>query len=316
MANYKIPDLPSSRAYKEETADFWEVQSVSNPSIFVSQIQISKVISMELDEINHDGIDSEDDVVNEGSEIRNGLDDVFAELQRRTQFTANKYPFDFGKYSMKLTAETSLTKDIYLFLLLCTRLNMKTQKVQNGIDGTKVFENLCAHVAKNYFGQSSKSFVFGTAEAGNFESKVSDMIKSIGEGKKFTNPNNNAPTKKDDSIDVVVWKEFSDKRVGKLIGFGQCKTGTTTWRDDIHRLKPKDFCGNWFNEQPVFDPIPLVFICDTMNEDFNFPTSQKGYLVFNRFRILEYVDDSLAENIKQDISNWLNGALGVLSIRN
>lgn len=316
MANYKIPNLPSSRAYKEETADFWEVQTICNPNISVSQRQISKIISMELDEINHDGIDSEDDVVNEGNENRNGLDDVFAELQRRIHFTNNRYPFSFGKYSMKLSEESGLSKNVYLFLLLCTRLNMKTQKVHNNIDGTQVFEYLCAHVAEQFFGHSAESYVFGTAEAGNFESKVKDLISNIGEGKNFVNPNNNIPTKRDDSVDVVVWKEFSDKRAGKLIGFGQCKTGTTSWRGGIHRLKPKDFCGNWFSEQPVLDPLPIVFISDTMNEDFNFISSQKGYLVFNRFRILEYLDDSLADDIQRDISTWVTGALDTLSIRN
>ena len=316
MPDYKIPNLPGARAFKEETADFWEIQSICNPDLFISQTQISKIISMELDEIRHEGIDSEDDILNEGDENRTGLEDVFIELQRRTKYTCNKYPFNFGKYSMKIIEQPSLIKNVYLFLLLCTRLNMKTQKVHNGIDGTLLFERLCAHVAKNYFGKSSQSLVFGTAGEGSFEKKVRDLIKKIGEGQAFRNPNKNKPTKRDDSLDIVVWKEFSDKRVGKLIGFGQCKTGTTTWKDDIHRLKPIDFCGSWFDEQPILYPIPLVFICDTMNEDLNFYNVQKGYLIFNRFRILEYANEKISEDVKQDLSSWLDGALGLLKIRN
>lgn len=307
---YKFSKLPNSRSYKEETADFWEIQAICNPGIYVSQIQISKIIAKELDEIDHEGIESEDDLLDDR------LDEVFSELQRRVEFTSDKYPFIFQKYSMKIDDDTSIVKEVYLFLLLCTRFNMTTQKEHNGIDGTLLFEKLCAHVAKKYFGDSSQSFVFGTAEPGNFEGKVKDLIKKVGEGRAFQNPNNNVPTKKDDSVDVVVWKEFSDKRIGKLIGFGQCKTGTTSWRDGIHKLSPIDFCGKWFNEQPILYPIPLVFICDTMNEDFNFYTSQKGYLVFNRFRILEYVNDSLDDQIKQDLSTWLEGALSKLNIRN
>lgn len=307
--SYKIPDLPSAKAYKEETADFWEVQAICNPGMYISQTQISKIIAKELDEIIHEGIESEDDLLDDG------LDDVFIELQRRIKFSSNKYPFKFQKFSMKFEEQTSIIKEVYLFLLFCTRFNMKTHKIQNNIDGTLLFEKICAHVAKNYFGEASQSFVFGTAEPGNFENKVKDLIEKIGEGKNFQNPNKNQPTKKDDSIDIVVWKDFSDKRIGKLIGFGQCKTGTTSWRDDIHRLKPSDFCGNWFSEQPVLNPIPLVFLCDTMNEDFNFYTAQLGYLVFNRFRILEYIDDNLDINLKTDISMWLNGALKLLDIK-
>ena len=315
MPSYKIPNLPGARAYKEELADFWEVQSIRNPSISISQTQIARAIAIELDEIDHEGIRSEDDFLQEGGEGYNGLDDTYAELQRRIVFSSSKYPFEFGKYSLKFTENTNLERDVYLFLLLCTRLNMKTQKMHNGVDGTLLFEHLCAHVAKNFFGQSSESFVFGTAVQGSFEGKVKDLISKIGEGVSFQNPNNNQPTKKDDSIDIVVWKEFSDKRIGKLIGFGQCKTGTTTWRDDIHRLKPSDFCDNWFSEQPILSPVPLVFICDTMNEDFNFSTTQRGYLVFNRFRILEHVSDDLNEKIKNDISSWLQGALDLLDIK-
>ena len=316
MSGYKIGNMPGARAYKEELADFWEVQSIRNPNTFVSSIQISKAISMELDELQHNGLLSEDDILNEGNESYGGLDDVFIELQRRVEFSNQRYPFTFSKYSLQFNEETGLLKNVYLFLLLCTRLNMTKQKIFNDIDGTHLFEHLCAHVAKNFFGLSAQSFVFGTAQSGGFEEKVSDLIKQVGIGEAFSNPNYNAPTKKDDSIDIVVWKEFSDKREGKLIGFGQCKTGTTSWRDDIRQLNPSNFCKSWFNRHPVIDPIPLVFICDTMNEDRNFYTDQQGYLVFNRFRIIEYVDESLDESIKADISSWLEGATQTLEIRN
>ena len=305
---YKIPNLPGSKSHKEEKADFWEVQAVCNPGMYISQTQISRIISTELDEIHHEGIESEDD------EVEENLDDVFLELQRRTESSANKYPFDFQRYSMKINENPSFLKEIYLFLLLCTRFNMNTQKTHNEIDATLLFEKLCAHVARNFLGASANSFVFGTANPGNFEDKVNDLINKVGEGRAFQNPNNNTPTKQDDSLDVVVWKEFADKRIGKLIGFGQCKTGTS-WRDEIHRLNPGDFCKKWFNQHPVYDPLRMVFICDTLNEDFNFYDVQVGFLFFNRFRILEYVSENLEDEIKQDITTWLGGALESLNIR-
>ncbi len=307
--SYKISGLPSARAYKEETADFWEIQAIRNPGQFISQTHISRIISKELDQIGHEGIESEDDLLDDR------LEDVFIELQRRIQFTFEKYPFSFQRYSMKLYSESSLSKNIYLFLLLCTRFNMRDQKVQNGIDGTLLFEKICAVVARNYFGSSSKSYVFGTAEPGNFESKVKDLITNIGEGQSFVNPNNNSPTKNDDSLDIVVWRDFSDKRMGKLIGFGQCKTGTS-WHDEILKLKPANFCNSWLLRQPVFSPLPLVFICDTLNEDFNFYTIQQGFLLFNRFRIIEYIGTDLDKAIQTELDAWLSGAFVVLEIKN
>ncbi len=304
---YKIPNSPHAKAPKEEKADFWEIQALRNPGQYISRTQISRIIATGLDEIDHKGIESEDD------ELESDLDEVFSELQRRQEFSSGKYPFSFTKYSIILNEETSLFKDVYLYLLLCTRFNMRDSKVHNGIDGTLLFEELCAVVAFNYFGETSKSYVFGTANPGNFENKVKDLINKIGEGQTFKNPNNNPPTKNDDGVDIVAWKDFADKRIGKLIAFGQCKTGTS-WQDAIYKLKPGDFCDKWFHESPIFDPLPLIFICDTLNEDFNFHTSQKGYLFFNRFRILEQIEDSLNDKIQTKIQSWLAGAMSTITI--
>lgn len=306
---YKFPNIPNSKAYVEETADFWEIQAIENPGIYVSKIQISKIIARELDELTHEGIESEDDLIDDG------LDDVFNELTSRIRYTNKKYPFDFSKYSIKYNYDLEVIKDVYLYLLLCTRFNMNTQKVQNEIDGTLLFERLCAFVASEYFGENSQSYVFGTASNDTFEDKIKEIISKLGEGKAFKNPNDNKPTKNDDSVDIIVWKEFSDLREGKLIGFGQCKTGTTTWRDEKHKLKPDEFCNNWFYQQPVLNPIPILFIADTMNEDYNFYSSQKGFLVFNRFRILEYINNDIPLELFNDVKKWVEGALNVLNIQ-
>lgn len=299
---YKYPNLPTPKAYKEELADFWEIEALRNSGQAISRTQIAKSIAIGLDELDHEGIESEDDTL----EAR--LDEVFLELQRRPSFSSGKYPFSFTKYSLILKEEANLFKDVYLYLLLCTRFNMKTDKVHNGIDGTLLFEELCAIVASNYFGKTAQSYIFGTANPSNFESKVKGLIKKIGEGQTFKNPNNNFPTKNDDGVDIVVWKEFADKRQGKLIAFGQCKTGTS-WQDRVFKLNPNNFCDNWFHQSPILTPIPLIFICDTLNEEFNFHTIQKGYLFFNRFRILEQIENNLNGEIYAKIQTWLDGAI-------
>jgi len=302
---YKIPEVPSPQAYKEEMADCWEIQAILHPGRYVASIHISRIIATGLDEIDHEGIESEDD------RLDSRLDEVLSELQRRPGFSSGKYPFSFEKYSLKLNEGDSLNKNIYLFLLLCTRFNMTKNKVHNTIDGTQLFEELCAEIVINYFGDNSESFLFGTANPGNFRAKIEELITKAGEGSAFKNPNNNQPTKNDDAVDIVAWKDFSDKRAGKLMAFGQCKTGTS-WQDDIHRLKPGDFCDNWFHDSPILAPLPLVFICDTLNEDFNFVSRQKGYLFFNRFRILELVRESLNNEIQTKIQSWLDSAISTI----
>lgn len=301
---YKIPNLPSAKAYLEEKADFWEIQALINTGQFYSQMSMIRAISRELDEINHDGIESEDD------KLDDNLSDVYFELTERAKSIQDRYPFEFGKYSIRLKEENSIYKDIYLFLLLCTRFSMNKaeNKVRNGVDATLLFEDLCALVGENYFGYNSKSLVFGTATEGNFEGKIKNLIKSIGEGEGFKNSNNNIPTKNDDGIDVVVWRDFADMRISKLIGFGQCKTGTS-WQDEVKKLNPDHFCENWLYEKPAFPPLRMVFICDTLNVEKNFVTDQRGILMFNRFRIMEYLPDTIPHEILTRIQTWLSDAV-------
>lgn len=300
---YKIPELPSAKAYKEETADFWEVQAIRYPEMFVSQRHLVKDIARGLDEKSHDGIESEDD------ELDESFDEILNEIVNRIRASAGKYPFEISKYSIKLKEEESIYKDLYIFLLLSTRFNMTKEKTQNEIDATLLFEEICAIAIKKYFGENTESFVFGTAAAGPFKDKVQDLILKIGEGGNFRNPNNVETTpKKDDGIDVVAYKNFADGRIGKLIAFGQCKTGDSSWKDGKLKLRPSDFCQKWFSAPVVYLPLRLLFICDTMNEGSTFFDDQQGFIVFNRFRIMEHLPNDLDPSIVARVRQWLEGA--------
>jgi hypothetical protein len=252
--SYKIPNIPSKRSYKEEKADFWEIESIRNPDLHIAQTHVLKAIGIEFDETDNDGIESEED------ELATILEDVYSELCERPRYTNDTYPFAFGKYSLKLNDISSDDEYLYVYLLLCTRFNMSDEKVQAEIDGTLLFEEICAVVAEKFFGTNAKAMVFGTAASGGFPGKVQDLIKQLGEGRHFTDPNYSPTSKNDDSVDVVVWKDFADKKIGKLIGFGQCKTGTSSWREGMKKLRPSHFCGMWFNTPPILEPIPMVFL--------------------------------------------------------
>ena len=305
--SYKINALPSPKAYNEEKADFWEVEALKNFGDPVSQSTISKILSVGSDELSHEGITSEDD------ETYMDLDETFNELDLRNKKCAGGYPYELGKFSVKTSASLTDENKVYVFLLLCTRFNMFKDKVQNSLDGTLIFERISALVLREYLGENAKSIVFGTAVSGSFEDKVEDLIEKIGEGVKFKNPNKNPPTKNDDGIDVVGLLDFFDQEPGKLIAFGQCKTGTT-WRNEIQRLNPQRFCSNWLFEQPILYPIPVVFLTDVTYSSRNIYTDQKDYLVFNRFRIMQNLPSTLPIDVQQDIITWVDGAL--VSLRN
>lgn len=298
--SFKIPGNPSPQAYKEELADFWEIQALQTPGYAVSKKDIIRVLSIGSDETEIEGIEDFSD------RLSMRLDDVLIELQRRPTFSKNEYPFKFNKNSIEISPTLSLNEYLYLFMLLCTRLNMKDKKIQANMDGTLLFEELCCIAARNYIGQSAKSYIIGTANKGAFEDKVNELIDQLGEGKGFKNPNLNRPRKQDGGIDVVAWRDFADERIGKLIAFAQCKTGTN-WQNEISQLKPDKFCTDWFYEPPIFTPLPFFFVSDTLNEDLNFSTCQRGYLLFNRFRIMEYTSKS-EEQIYSSIRKWTEEA--------
>ncbi|MBK7636050.1 MAG: hypothetical protein IPJ13_18565 [Saprospiraceae bacterium] len=227
---YKFPDKPSAKAYIEELADYWEIKVIQKPDLPFSTLDIQNTLSIELDEINHEGTYSEDD------EVLSDLDSVMNEILRRADSCALKYPFRLD--GTRLILDESCDRkvaNVYIYLLLCTRFNMLRNKVQGQIDGTLLLKNYALSLVR-IMGHNAVSMIFGTSNSGNFETKVTHCINFISEGNCFVNRNNNDVTKKDDGVDIVLVKYFSDQRPSKLIGLGQCKTGTD-WQKTFNKSK-------------------------------------------------------------------------------
>lgn len=301
--DFKVPDSPSRNSYVEEIADYWELQAAIHQERAISKVDIIKRMSVGSDELDHDGINSEED------KIDLKLDTVLPEFSKRLKAcTEHKYPFILNRTSIQIDSRNNKFKYLYLFLLLSTRLKMTPSGDFNEINGPYLFEKLCRIAGENYFGCLSESFHFGTGNQGNFPDKVDSLIDQLEEGRGYRNINDHKNLKNDDGVDVVFWKNFSDKEVGKLIGFGQCKTGTS-WQETYYKLKPKTFCQNWFQEHPVLAPIPIIFIADTLKSERNFRSVQSGYLFFNRFRIIEHLSEDLPDDIYESVEQWVDGAL-------
>lgn len=304
MGNYKIPVIPGSKSKIEELADFWEITAIQKKGTPTSLTNIAHILQIELDEHEHDGITSE------GDAIESTLDTVLKELKRRDEICNNHYPFKLDQTSISYIESTDWPSKLYRFLLYATRLNMKDEKVQSEIDATLLFEDLCAQIGSSFLGPNAQSLVFGTANPGSFEDKVNNLVKNIGEGGCFVNRNSNVPTNKDDGIDVVIWRNFKDNRIGKLIAFGQCKTGDS-WRDSISKFNVSSFQKKWFHDSAIFT-IPLVFLTDTLFYDRNFYNDQIDKIFLNRFRIFEYghtlPPDGIPSNIINNITTWVEGA--------
>ena len=166
---------PNSQDPASIVADFLELQCLLTNAP-VSTYSLRSLFSISDDEIDNEGIASSDDF------SIDALEDGIKECEQRASFCPSKYPFNVSSNSLIPQIHEDVNKEIYQFLLLSTRLNMNTQSKQAGFDATDLFEELSSKVAAEYYGQHSKSMVFGTAE--------------ITRGLNMAAPKNDAPTAK------------------------------------------------------------------------------------------------------------------------
>lgn len=185
---------------------------------------------------------------------------------------------------------------------------MNTNKVQNGIDGTTLLEELSAAILRCYLGsERAQSFVFGTAVAGGFVEKINRLCSDLGEGGTFSNIDPVQPDANDDKLDAVAWIPFSDGRSGKLVIFCQCKTGSN-WKEHTTQLQPDAFLRRWTRDRGfVLNPIRAFCISESPN-----PRHWDGHavyagLLFDRLRLVDFLG-AVEDDLMHRVRNWLAGA--------
>ena len=307
MASYKIPNTPARGASSHELADYLELLCIVNGgeySINDAQPQID-IIS---DEDDQEGIMNEDDL------IHDDLQFALEEIDRRHDACGGHYPFISDRNSIRYCPGESDREQklalVYKYLLLATRLNMIQYKLSGDIDGTLLFEELSAIAVQHYFGNNSESLVFGTGAKGGFREKINLLIEKIREGVEAKDPEDTTHDEKDGGLDVVVWKPFADNNRGKIIGFGQCKTGTE-WRKQVGSLNPDDFCKSYFKEQPISTPVNLFFVAESFRENSE-TIYRKAGIMFDRCRIMENIPD-ISDDLIKRIRIWVDGNMPIVN---
>jgi hypothetical protein len=310
-------DTPSWQAGRVRLADHAEVLALRPPHLRTSSGDLIASLARSEDE-------DEDRFERPVSEAFEELADRKIHLGEAAHF----YPFDIDQESIALRKDF-LRKDehfLYLFLLLATKLNMRDDRKHARLDGAVLFEFLSCEAAKRYWGATKsahkgdvrvKGLVFGTArfnwqenhealDENSFEAAVNGLCLVLREGRAFRRKDE-APTRaQDDKLDVVVWREFSDQKPGKLIGFGQCKTGTN-WGSELPRLNPLSFCQRWLDTTPAVTPIKIFFLTDRLaNTPYHF--GYEGGVIFDRCRILDYAD-SIPSKLLADCARWTKAVL-------
>ena len=283
-------------------ADFLEFQCIKSGG-GISSLSYRSYLSMSDDEINNEGIESSDDV------SVSKLDAAIAECSNRYQCCPNHYPFVTGTSSLDLRAEDSWHKDIYTFLLLATRMNMRDNSEQGGYDGTQLFEQLCAIVTKEYYGRHCHAKVFGTAAGGSFKEKVEELLRSLNIRGHFQQPEGSTGHEKDGNLDIVAWIPFSDKKDGQMIALGQCKTGTH-WEGMLRETE--GFFSKYSSRPPYSKPLKMFFVAESFGNYKWGDRCEDGGILFDRTRIMEFLpDDADGEfaGLLERIKIWNKAAL-------
>ena len=294
---FKWPGIPSPRAAAHELADFAELSAWQEGSF--SLTALSRILG-QLDENDPSAGVSIDDPVGNAAEA------AYAELEQRAETCGHAYPFVLARSAQTLSFPAATANDkhiIYQYLLLATRLNMDLNRVRAGIDGTRLFEELAAEIARIYLGDRAQSFVFGTAsQQPGFRSRVDDLCRQLGEGGGFIDRSGGRLTARDGKLDVVAWKPFADGRPGKLILFGQCKTGTS-YRDTLAQLQPEAFCKKWVRDPLDLAPVRAFFIAEALPLSLWHDTVVDAGLLFDRCRIIDFAD-SVNSTVLRRLTAW------------
>ena len=299
---FKLPNPPSAQADTHELADFIELLSWYNDS--ASQREVVAYLGQIDDNEHNVGCDDDDD------ENAAFLDDVMNEVERRVCACGEGYPFRLDLEGSVLRHETTslcVKSVLYRYLLLGTRLNMQSDRVHAGIDGTLLLEEIAAYILQNYLGASrSRSFVFGTATAGGFKGKVDKLCRELGEGECFESIDSASVDANDDKLDTVTWVPFSDRLPGQLILFGQCKTGTN-WGGLTSQLQPEAFIKKWIRGTIVVNPLRVFCVSEAADRSRWKSTCVVSGILFDRCRLVDFCDD-LPKDLVNKMLCWTNTA--------
>jgi hypothetical protein len=299
---FKLPASPSPRADPHELADFAELICWDRGS--ASKREIVSYLGQIDDNENNRGCDDDDD---ENSDL---LDEAMNEIDRRLTACGGGYPFtlDLNGTVLRTAEAMSKTKSVvYQYLLLSTRLNMKNQSVQAGIDGTQLLEEVAAVALKTYLGSTrARALVFGTAAAGTFKRKVDHLCRELREGTGFEGLDKGRVRAKDDKLDAVAWVPFSDLLPGQLIVFAQCKTGTE-WDTAVQQLQPDAFVKKWMRGTILVNPARAFCISEAADRShWNEVTTSAGIL-FDRCRLVDFSED-IPPKLEKRLEHWTASA--------
>lgn len=175
----------------------------------------------------------------------------------------------------------------YLFCLWLSyfRWDSKRQKGLS-VNPWLLFEELSCIAAAQFVG--GEVINFGTARGNKekdkkaFRQRIDELCRCLGEGDGFREQD--TLDRKDDHVDLVAWKGFSDSRTSKLIVFGQCASGNN-WTSKDSELMPDAFWKHWMSRSVVSPLIKSFYFPHRIGDAHWQYIAGRAGILFDRCRI-------------------------------
>ena len=277
--------LPSDLTDQISLADWLELLALRSPDNNASHGDLER-------ELNRAGVDNSESICSL----------TLGELNQRVIAAGNNYPFTFSGSLLKVKNDwRSFTPYIFCLLLsYCEDAKKKVSKLNHEV----MFEHLSCLAAKKYI--DGEALRFGSPRADDplpsaFLAAMTNVCGTVGEWS--CTRTSNSLRKKDGGLDLIAWKPFPDRQIGKLVLFGHCASGNN-WNSKINELQPNDFCSKWLGG----DRSPIVksfFIPHRVTAEIFEDRAISAKLFFDRCRIaLWAVNDEFCQTTQNGNIRW------------
>lgn len=314
---------PSPGDTRSVLADWMELQVLGNRRGIATHATLSNVF-----DIAEDGAATRLRVEEETGEVLDEaiLEEVwsaevgatFEELEYRQRLLGVAYPFlvDSRHVVIRRAADNPIVQPghvVYLFCLLASairegRLHPETE-VEAARQGIADTFQICACIAAGgYINGPVAWFGFPRPTGNAFLPALKAAYDRFGIGHvRDAIPEGLPLSLKDGGIDVIAWRDFSDRMPGKTYLLGQCASGTH-WKNKSVVEYIETLHGSWFTTRPATVAMPAMFIPFPLHHDIEesralpfldvvrnstWHNEMRFGIIFDRLRIAQYAHHCL-----------------------
>lgn len=253
--------------------------------------------------------------LSEDEAINHLLDEVFIELDGRSNAVGEAYPFIVTN-SLVRRRDDFTTRYLPYIFCLCLSVFGSPKAAARGVDPRLLFEHLASKCLESYLG--GKSLVLGTGRlledpsttVRGFAGVVEQLAKFLGEGDGFKTQS--TLSRKDDGIDVVGMKPIGGAAVSNLLVFGQCATGKD-WQTTgkLSQCQPEVFFDQWMIGHEISPLLRSYFIPYSVDTPKFCWAARRAGLFFERMRVSRWAGAHAdIDSIADQMIEWISAVIG------